>query len=66
MKTNIDKFTLDKMTQKLDDIVTPYIDKVPTQVGLKLPKLKKVESNKSEIPKLKLPKLKKLTTEATV
>ena len=63
MKTNRDKFTLNKMTEKLDKIITPYLDKLPTQVGIKLPKLKK--SNKSKLPKIKLPKLKK-TNEATV
>jgi hypothetical protein len=41
----------------------PYIDKVPQQVGLNLPKLKKVGG--SQPPKIKLPKLKK-TSEATV
>ena len=40
------------------------MDKVPQQVGLNLPKLKKVGS--SEPPKIKLPKLKKVTSEATV
>ena len=64
MKVNRDKFTLDKMAEKLDEIITPLIDKVPTQVGLNLPKLKKV--GKSEPPKIKLPKLKKVTGEATV
>ncbi len=64
MKTNRDKFTLDKMTEKLDEIITPYFDKVPTQVGLQLPKLKKV--GKDDSPKIKLPKLKKVTSEATV
>jgi glycosyltransferase involved in cell wall biosynthesis len=64
MKVNRDKFTLNKMTEKLDEIITPYIDKVPQQVGLNLPKLKKVGS--SEPPKIKLPKLKKVTSEATV
>tara|TARA_R110000796_G_scaffold183229_1_gene299650 strand:+ start:269 stop:1651 length:1383 start_codon:yes stop_codon:yes gene_type:complete len=64
MKTNRDKFTLDKMTEKLDEIITPYIDKVPTQVGLNLPKLKKV--NNSQPPKINLPKLKKVTNEVTV
>jgi len=63
MKINRDKFTLDKMTEKLDEIITPLIDKVPTQVGLNLPKLKKVGN--TEPPKIKLPKLKK-TNEATV
>jgi len=63
MKTNREKFTLDKMSEKLNDIVSPYIDKVSTQVGLKLPKLKKVEN--VEVPKIKLPKLKKVTSEVT-
>ena len=57
MKTNREKFTLIKMTEKLDEIIKPFMDKVPTQVGLQLPKLKKVEST----PELKLPKLKKAT-----
>ena len=64
MKVNRDKFTLDKMTEKLDEIVSPFIDKIPTQVGINLPKLKKVGG--SEAPKIKLPKLKKVTNEATV
>ena len=63
MKVNRNKFTLEKMTEKLDEIITPHVDKVPQQVGLNLPKLKKVSS--SEPPKIKLPKLKK-TNEATV
>ena len=64
MKVNRDKFTLDKMTEKLDEIITPFVDKVPTQVGLNLPKLKKVGN--TELPKIKLPKLKKVTSEAGV
>ncbi len=64
MKTNRDKFTLDKMIQKLDEIVTPYVDKVPSQVQIQLPNLKK--SGDSNVPKIKLPKLKKTTSEATV
>ncbi len=64
MKVNREKFTLDKMTEKLDEIITPFGDKVPTQVGLQLPQLKKVGG--SEQPKIKLPKLKKVTSEATV
>ena len=63
MKVNRNKFTLDKMTEKLDEIITPIVDKVPTQVGLQLPKLKKIGS--SESPKIKLPKLKK-SNEVTV
>jgi len=64
MKINREKFTLDKMTEKLDKIITPIVDKVPQQVGLQLPKLQKVSN--SEPPKIKLPKLKKVTNEATV
>jgi glycosyltransferase involved in cell wall biosynthesis len=64
MKINRDKFTLDKMTEKLGKIITPYIDKVPTQVQLQLPKLKKVGDTKP--PKIKLPKLKKVTSEVKV
>ena len=61
MKTNRDKFTLDKMTEKLDELITPYLDKVPQQVGIKLPKLKKIANSKT--PKINLPKFK---NEATV
>ena len=43
MKVNREKFTLNKMIEKLDEILSPQIDKIPTQVGLKLPKLKKAE-----------------------
>ena len=53
-----------KMIQKLDNIVTNSISHLPTQVGIKLPKLKKAGNSKP--PKIKLPKLKKLTSEATV
>mgnify|MGYP003113821690 CR=1 FL=1 len=60
MKINRDKFTLDKMADELDKIVSSYVDKIPTQVGLKLPKLKKAGS--SQAPKIKLPKLKKVTS----
>ena len=35
-----------------------HISDIPSQVGLKLPKLKKVKSD--EKPKIKLPKLKKV------
>lgn len=62
MNINREKFTLDKMSKKLDKIITPYIDKVPSQVKLNLPKLKKVGN--SELPKIKLPKLKKITEDS--
>tara|TARA_A100001011_G_scaffold306211_1_gene321089 strand:+ start:249 stop:1592 length:1344 start_codon:yes stop_codon:yes gene_type:complete len=64
MKINRNKFTLDKMSEKLDKIVTPHLNKISTQVGLNLPKLKKV--NKSEPQTIQLPKLKKVNNEATV
>ena len=64
MKINRDKFTLDKMIEKLEEIVTPYIDKVLTEVGLKLPKLTKVKNTGS--PKMELPILKKVTDEVKI
>ena len=63
MKINRDKFTLNKMIEKLDKIVTPFVDKIPSEVQLNLPQLKKVKN--IETPKIKLPKLEK-KNEATV
>tara|TARA_Y100001938_G_scaffold147788_1_gene229822 strand:- start:587 stop:1936 length:1350 start_codon:yes stop_codon:yes gene_type:complete len=48
-------FSLEKMTEKFEEILSKVT--VPEQVGLKLPKLKKTSN---EPPKLKLPKLKKV------
>ena len=45
------------MKYKLDDIVTNVLADIPQEVGLKLPKLNKVNTDTS--PKLELPKLKK-------
>ena len=59
MYENVSKFTLNKMTEKLDKIMEKYTKDLPSQVQLKLPKLKKVD--KKEPPKIKLPKLKKVT-----
>lgn len=56
MKINRGKFTLNKMEKKLNSIVNELTENSPTQVGIQLPKLKKVEDNK-----VKLPKLKKMT-----
>ena len=61
MNINRGKFTLKKMTEKLDEIMEKHLKDVPQQVGLQLPKLKKV--GKSEPPKIKLPKLKKVGKE---
>ena len=40
---NKQNFSLDKMTEKLDELVKQYIPEFPKQVELKLPKLKKIE-----------------------
>jgi glycosyltransferase involved in cell wall biosynthesis len=61
MCENRDKFTLNKMKEKLDEIIQKHTKDLPSQVQLKLPKLKKVD--KKEPPKIKLPKLKKVTAE---
>ena len=58
MDINREKFTLNKMTEKLDEIMEKYLKDIPQQVSLNLPKLKKVNK---ETPKVKLPKLKKVT-----
>tara|TARA_Y100000996_G_scaffold244265_1_gene192104 strand:+ start:1807 stop:3156 length:1350 start_codon:yes stop_codon:yes gene_type:complete len=59
MKINREKFTLNKMIEKLDEIVTEKTSHMSTQVGIQLPKLKKVGA--SSQPKINLPKLKKAT-----
>ena len=53
------------MTGKLNEIVMKNTSHMSSQVGLKLPKLKKVNS-KAELPKIQLPKLKKVTDEVGV
>jgi hypothetical protein len=60
MNINRGKFTLNKMTEELDKLMEKYIKDTPQQVGLQLPKLKKVGSE-SPKPKIELPKLKKVT-----
>jgi len=64
MKINREKFTLNKMTQQLDEIMLNPTSELPSQVKLKLPKLKKVGA--SEPSQIKLPKLKKVNDEETV
>ena len=63
MDENREKFSLDKMTEKLDEIMDNYVKNIPQQVGLNLPKLKKM-SGEGKAPKLELPKLKKVTETA--
>jgi len=61
-----DNFSLAKMQEKVEELITPWINKIPKQVQLQLPKLKKVgseEPKKIELPNLKkieLPQLKKV------
>ncbi len=55
-----DNFSFTKMVKKLNIILNENVPKFPKQTELKLPKLKKVGENKTELPKLKLPKLKKI------
>jgi len=45
MYTNRNKFTLEKMIQKLDEIVNNYTSDMPQQVELQLPKLKKAKES---------------------
>jgi len=52
-----DNFSLERMSEIFKNIVDEGLKGVPQQVGLTLPKLKKVGN---EAPKLKLPKLKKV------
>ena len=61
MKDNRNKFTLKNMVTELDNIMKKHSEKVPKQVSLNLPKLKKVGDEKQQ--SLKLPKLKKVTGE---
>ena len=53
------KFSFDSMTTILKKILNDNIPEFPKQVGLTLPKLKKVDNSK-ELPKINLPKLKML------
>ena len=50
-------FNFEKMKYKLDDIISDVLKDIPQEVSLKLPKLKKTDSDKT--PNVKLPKLKK-------
>ena len=47
------EFSLEKMKEKLDKILSPLFDSIPTQVDLKLPKLQKIDNSKLNLPKLK-------------
>jgi glycosyltransferase involved in cell wall biosynthesis len=60
-KKNRRNFSLKAMATEFNQIIDELLKSIPQNVGLKLPKLKKVNDSNSEIPKLKLPKLKKVT-----
>ena len=50
------------MQEVFINIIDNYTPEFSSQIQLKLPKLKKVDSGKKELPKIKLPKLKKIET----
>ena len=52
-------FSWEKMKDNLGELLDKNIPEFPKEVGLKLPKLKKVGKT-NELPKLKLPKLNKV------
>ena len=60
-KRNRREFSLKAMSLEFNKIIDELLKGIPQEVGLKLPKLKKVNDSNSETPKLKLPKLKKVT-----
>jgi len=53
-----DNWSFDKMVEKIN-LLMPKVEAAPKNVGITLPKLKKI-NKKPELPKLKLPKLKKI------
>ena len=61
-KNNRRKYSLNKMAEKFNKILDNVLASIPSSVNLKLPKLKKVGSEKSKSQTtIKLPKLKKAT-----
>jgi glycosyltransferase involved in cell wall biosynthesis len=59
MNINREKFTLEKMSILLDEVITQATDGAPSETKLVLPKLKKIKNGSSE-NSLKLPKLKRV------
>jgi glycosyltransferase involved in cell wall biosynthesis len=55
-----DNFSHSKMSELFIEMVDKGLKTVPKQVGLKLPKLKKVTTTNPTAPKMKLPTLKKV------
>ena len=61
-KNNRRKYSLNEMAKKFNKILDHVLTSIPSPVNLKLPKLKKVSSEKSKSQTtIKLPKLKKVT-----
>tara|TARA_R100001463_G_scaffold91485_1_gene146226 strand:- start:24 stop:1379 length:1356 start_codon:yes stop_codon:yes gene_type:complete len=60
-KKNRRKFSLKAMATEFNNIIDAVLKEIPQAVSLKLPKLKKVDSDSKKPPKIKLPKLKKVT-----
>ena len=61
-KNNRRKYSLNEMAKKFNKILDNVLTSIPSPVNLKLPKLKKVGSEKSKSQTtIKLPKLKKVT-----
>ena len=60
-KKNRREFSLKAMSNKFNGIIDDILKEIPQSVGLKLPKLKKVDGKSSQPTKIKLPKLKKVT-----
>lgn len=67
-KKNRREFSLKAMADKFNQIINDVLKEIPQAVGLKLPKLKKVDGSVGDEkvaakkpPKIKLPKLKKVT-----
>ena len=60
-KKNRRKFSLKAMATEFNNIIDAVLKEIPQPVSLKLPKLKKVDSDSKQPSKIKLPKLKKVT-----
>jgi len=60
-KKNRREFSLKAMAKLFNSMIDDLLKEIPQSVGLKLPKLKKVDGDNKQPPKIKLPKLKKVT-----
>ena len=60
---NRKNFSLDKMQETIDTVLTKHLPKFAKEVKINLPKLNNLSKNKKELPKLNLPKLEKINNE---